>query len=253
MLPTDAEARMGFMTKRPVIGITPGTIAEKNKLSLGQGYVNGILKAGGLAMILPLSDEDSIIERILETTDGILFSGGADIDARYYKEENLKCCGKISPERDRFEISLAKKAIERKMPVLGICRGLQLINVVLGGTLYQDIHTSQTRQNILKHWQEAPDAYPVHDIRIKTGTRLHNIYGTEALGVNSFHHQAVKDAGDSLSIVANTSDGVIEAIEGTGSNFLVAVQWHPEDMWQEYPEHLRIFEAFIQESYHFSM
>lgn len=232
--------------KKPVIGITPGHMRENNKLSLGQGYANGIIKAGGLAVVLPLCAEDGIVESILETVDGILFSGGADIDARSFGEENMKCGGKISPERDSFELLLAKRAIARKMPVLGICRGLQLLNVVLGGTLHQDIHTGQAQGDVLKHWQEAPDWYPVHDIRIKAGSRLHRIYGTEILGVNSFHHQAVKDAGNGLSIVAGSSDGIAEAIEGMGGNFIVAVQWHPEDMWQENPVHLKIFEAFIE-------
>ena len=161
--------------------------------------------------------------------------------------------GKISPERDSFELLLARRAIERKMPVLGICRGLQLINVVLGGTLLQDIYTDCAQGAILKHWQEAPDWYPVHDVRIKAGSRLHGIYGTETLDVNSFHHQAVKDAGNGLSVVAGSSDGITEAIEGTGSNFIVAVQWHPEDMWPENPVHLRIFEALIEEAYTFSV
>jgi putative glutamine amidotransferase len=241
------------MRKRPVIGITPGYMRDINKLSLGQGYSNGVIKAGGLAVILPLYAEDSIIESIMDTADGILFSGGADIDARYFGEENMKCGGKISPERDSFELLLVKKAIDRKMPVLGICRGLQLINTALGGTLHQDIHTGPALGDTLKHWQEAPDWYPVHDIRIKAGSRLQSIYGTETLGVNSFHHQAVKEAGNGLSIVAGSSDGITEAIEGTGSNFIVAVQWHPEDMWQENPVHLRIFEAFIEEAYIFSV
>ncbi len=236
------------MRNRPVIGITPGYMQENNKLYLGQGYVNGVIKAGGLAAVLPLCAEESLAESILDTVDGILFSGGADLDARSFGEENMKCVGKISPERDRFELLLARKAIARKMPVLGICRGLQLLNVVLGGTLHQDIYTSQAQGGILKHWQEAPDWYPIHDIRIKAGSRLHNIYGTETLGVNSFHHQAVKEIGNGLSIVAASSDGITEAIEGTDSNFIVAVQWHPEDMWQENPVHLRIFEAFIAEA-----
>jgi putative glutamine amidotransferase len=241
------------MRKRPVIGLTPGYMPDNNKLSLGQGYVNGVIKAGGLAVILPLCAEDSIIESILETVDGILFSGGADIDARHFGEENMKYGGKISPERDRFELLLVKKAIARKMPILGICRGLQLINIALGGTLHQDIHTGPAHGDTLKHWQEAPDWYPVHDIRIKAGSRLYEIYATETLGVNSFHHQAVKDAGNGLSIVAGSSDGITEAIEGTGSNFIVAVQWHPEDMWQENPAHLRIFEAFIEAAATFSV
>lgn len=240
------------MYKRPVIGITPGFMREGNKLSLGQGYSNGVLKAGALPFILPLGTEDGVIDRILETVDGILFSGGADIDARYFGQENQKCGGEISPERDTFELQLARKAIGLRMPVLGICRGMQVLNVALGGTLFQDIHNGHFQGNLLKHWQEAPDWYPIHDVHIKTGTRLHRIYGTEILGVNSFHHQSVQDPGSGLSFTADSSDGVKEAIEGSGNQFIVAVQWHPEKMWQENPLHLKLFEALAEESDTFS-
>ena len=233
------------MGKRPIIGITPGFLRDKNKLSLGRGYADGVNKAGGLAVILPLVMEDDMLDRIMETVDGILFSGGPDIDARYFKEENLKYGGEISPERDSFELLLAKKAIEQGKAILGICRGMQLLNVALGGTLHQDIYIGHSLGEILKHWQEAPEWYPVHDVRISEGSRLHDIYSSGTLGVNSFHHQAVNEPGSGLSIVARSSDGIIEAVEGSDDHFITAVQWHPELMWQEDPLHLRLFEAFV--------
>lgn len=233
------------MGKRPIIGITPGFMKDKNKLCLGQGYVEGVNKAGGLAFILPIVQNSDMTDRILETVDGILFSGGPDIDARYFGEENLKCGGEILPQRDSFELLLAKKAIEMRKAVLGICRGMQLLNVAMGGTLHQDIHTGRSPENALKHWQEAPEWYPVHDVQIIPGSKLHNIYSSDTLGVNSFHHQAVKETGSSLSIAAKSSDGIIEAVENLDNRFMVAVQWHPELMWQENLLHLKLFEEFV--------
>lgn len=233
------------MDKRPIIGITPGFMRDKNKLCLGQGYVEGINKAGGLAVILSMTHDRETAEQILDTVDGILFSGGPDIDARYFGEENLKCSGEISPQRDRFELLLAKTAIARGKPLLGICRGMQLLNVAMDGTLYQDIHIGRKPEDMLKHWQEAPEWYPVHDIQINPGSKLCSIYGGTALKVNSFHHQAVKAAGNGLSVSANSSDSIIEAVESQDYHFIMGVQWHPELMWQENPLHLKLFEAFI--------
>ncbi len=233
------------MRKRPIIGITPGFIRDKNKVCLGQGYIEGVNKAGGLAVILPLVLEDDMADRILETVDGILFSGGPDIDAKYFGEENMKDCGEISPERDSLELLLAKKAIEKRKPVFGICRGMQLLNVALGGSLYQDIHAGRNSGDVLKHWQEAPGWYPVHNVKIIEGSRLQHIYRTGTLGVNSYHHQAVRDAGSGLSIVAKSSDGVIEAVESSDNHFIAAVQWHPEIMWQKNTLHLKLFEEFV--------
>ena len=233
------------MGKRPIIGVTPGFMRDKNKLCLGQGYAEGINKAGGLAVILPLILEGDMADRILETFDGFLFSGGPDVDARYFGEENLKCGGEISPQRDRFELLLAKRAIERKKAILGICRGMQLINVAMGGTLYQDIHIGHGPEEVLKHWQEAPEWYAVHDVQLSADSRLQSIYNTGTLGVNSYHHQAVKAIGNGLYPTAKTSDGIIEAVESINNHFITAVQWHPELMWQEDPLHLRLFEAFV--------
>lgn len=234
------------MGKRPIIGITPGFMRDKNKLSLGQGYIEGVNKAGGLAVILPLVLENDMADRILETVDGILFSGGPDIDARYFGEENLKYGGEISPERDILELLLAKRAIEHGKPVLGICRGMQLLNVAMGGTLHQDIYIGRSQGDLLKHWQEAPEWYPVHDVQVEQQSRLYSIYNTKSIGVNSYHHQAVKMPGTGLAIAASSSDGIIEALENnTSDNFITAVQWHPELMWQENPVHLKLFEAFV--------
>lgn len=233
------------MGNRPLIGITPGFMRDKNKLCLGQGYVDGINRAGGLALILPLHMEGDMADQILDTVDGILFSGGPDIDARYFGEENLKYGGEISPQRDNLELLLAKKAIEQGKVLLGICRGMQLLNVAMGGSLHQDIHIGHNPGEIIKHWQEAPEWYPVHDVRTEESSRLYKIYNAGTMGVNSYHHQAVKEVGRGLSIAARTSDGIIEAVEDSDKHFILGVQWHPELMWQEDPSQLKLFEAFV--------
>jgi len=239
------------MGRRPIIGITPCYHRDKDHLYLAQGYMEGVGRAGGLGMILPLTLEGDMPERIMETCDGFLFAGGPDIDARYFGEENLKCTGEISPQRDRLELLLAKKALERSKPMLGICRGVQLLNVALGGTLLQDIHQdtdskgNEGASTVLKHWQEAPGWYPVHEVQISPGSMLHQIYGNSTLSVNSYHHQAVRGTGRGLKISARSSDGIIEAAESSDSRFITAVQWHPELMWKEEPLHLKLFEAFV--------
>ena len=233
------------MEKRPIIGVTPGFMREANRLFAVRGYVEGVNEAGGLAFILPLILDDDMACRIIESVDGILFAGGPDIDARYFGEENLKYGGEISPERDRAELLLAGKAIAAEVPILGICRGVQLINTALGGTLYQDIDADRGSGKPLKHRQEAPGWFPVHDVRIEEGSRLFDIYHTNLLGVNSFHHQAVKDVGRGLAVAAASSDGITEAVERSGNQFILGVQWHPELMWRETPVHLKLFEAFV--------
>lgn len=234
------------MAARPLIGITPGYAGDRDRIYTARGYVEGVNNAGGLAVLLPLELENEMLEEVLDRFDGFLLAGGADIDARYFGEENRKFNGEISPHRDALEIKLAKAVIERDKPLLAICRGVQILNVALGGTLYQDIHFQIKERELLKHWQEAPDWYPVHDVKLSRDTKLRSFFRKESLGVNSFHHQAVKDAGKGLKITAASSDGIIEALEHESHRFAVGVQWHPELMWREDREHLKLFEAFVR-------
>ncbi len=233
------------MGVRPVIGITPGYSSDKDRLYIGKGYIDGINMAGGLAVLMPLSEDEEIIGRLLETCQGVLLPGGADIDAFHYGEANLKANGEISPHRDRMELAVARKALELGKPIFGICRGIQVLNVALGGTLYQDIYSQNKDIEMLKHWQEAPDWYPVHEVAICRDTYIWDCFKRDKVRVNSYHHQAVKGLGKGLEITAASPDGVIEAIEYRGSTFAVGVQWHPETMWQADKEFLRLFEGFV--------
>ena len=232
--------------KRPLIGVTPGYSAENNRLYIGDGYFGAVNKAGGLAVLLPLSQDMQVLAELPERCDGFLLSGGPDIDARYFGEPNLKCNGEISPLRDKLEIFIAKKALELEKPILGICRGIQVLNAALGGSLYQDIYTQINGRELLKHMQAAPGWYPIHEIRIERDAKLWKCFGREKLGVNSFHHQSVRSAGKGLRITAVSEDGIVEAIEHESRIFTVGVQWHPELMWQEDPEALKLFEALVR-------
>ncbi len=234
------------MEKRPLIGIVPGYDMERGRLYTPEGYMDGITCAGGLPCILPLELAPGMAEQIIEACDGFLFTGGPDIDARAFGEENRKCQGSISPGRDKLELELARLAVRENKPALGICRGVQLLNTAMGGTLHQDIYSGSSAKLMLKHWQEAPDWYPVHDVTISRGSMLHKIFGTDSLPVNSYHHQAVNVPADGLIVTAKASDDVVEALECAKGQFIVGVQWHPETMWRNVSIHLKLFEAFVE-------
>lgn len=234
------------MDKRPVIGVMPGYDRDKDRLYTAAGYMGGVAMAGGLPFLLPLELNEGMAEQILDRCDGFLFTGGPDIDARVFGEENLKCQGGISPRRDELELELAKLAVLDGKAILGICRGIQLINVVMGGSLHQDIYQGRDPGTMLKHWQEAPDWYPVHDVKIERGSKLYQIIGTDRLAVNSYHHQAVKECGRGLAVTARTSDGIIEAVESTDDRFITGVQWHPELMWRNDIQQIKLFAALVE-------
>lgn len=234
------------MKDMPLIGITPGYISDNNRLFIGNGYVNGVNKAGGFAVLLPLTDEKLLLEQAISQCDGFLLSGGPDIDASTYGELNYNFNGEISPYRDKMDISIAKMAVEQGKPVLGICRGMQVLNIALGGTLYQDIHSQIKDRDLIKHSQEAPKWHPIHDISIEKNSRLWHIFNKDCISVNSFHHQAVKDVGSRLKVTAVSPDGIIEAVEHESHIFAVGVQCHPEIMWQENEEILKLFRAFVR-------
>lgn len=234
--------------RKPKIGITPNYDYEKDVISINRGYCDAIQKSGGLGIILPLNEDMDFLQSIIQECDGFLLSGGSDVDAKYYGEVNLPVNGRISPIRDRVELFIAKKAIEDNKPVMGICRGIQIMNVAMGGSLYQDIYSQIKDKEILKHFQDAPKWYPTHEIYIEKGSRVREIMGLERLEVNSFHHQAVKDLAPGMKATSRTYDGIIESIEYSGHRFAIGVQWHPELMWQRDPVFLNLFAELVDEA-----
>lgn len=209
---------------------------EGAKCTLNMEYARAVEKSGGLPFVLPLTADEKQLDKYLSLADGLLLSGGGDVDPSFYGEERQPQCGEASKIRDEMEITLCRKAVERGIPVLGICRGVQVMNIALGGTLYQHI------ENHARH--DLPRE-PVHTAVIERGTRLHAILGVDTVGVNSRHHQAVKDVAEGLIISARAEDGTAEAAEMPGDYFFLGVQWHPEGLYDHYDDMKKIFAAFV--------
>lgn len=210
--------------KAPVIGIS-GNFREGD-CTLAQGYYMSVLEAGGTPVVIPSYDNEKALVSILDTLDGLVLSGGADIDPDYLGEEPLDCIS-VNPRRDAQELMLVRLAVERQIPILGICRGIQMLTAALGGKLYQDIKTQHGRPCI-EHSQTIARGLPSHDVKIEKDSLLHSLMGTETLAVNSFHHQAVKEVPQGFRVTAMSEDGIIEGMESTTFRPILGVQWHPE-------------------------
>jgi putative glutamine amidotransferase len=234
------------MPHKPLIGITPGYDYDKNMLFAKNGYYNAICESGGIPVILPVIQEQSILEELTERLDGFLLCGGPDLDARCFGEYNLPYTDEISPYRDGLEIYVSKRAVELVKPIFGICRGIQVLNAALGGTIYQDIYAQVPERQLIRHSQKAPVWYPTHKACIEKDSRLLGFLGKGCLDVNSFHHQAVRDVAPRFHVAACAEDGMIEAIEHDNHPFVVGVQWHPELMWQKDRSFLRLFEELVK-------
>lgn len=231
--------------KKPLIGILPLYDSIKKSIWMYPGYPQGITAAGGIPVILSILNCDEDIEAIADRLDGFVFSGGQDVDPRYYGEALLKYSDEIYPPRDQLELRLLRAVMDRDKPILGVCRGLQLINVALGGTLYQDINKQVKRDLPIQHFQQNNYEYPVHEVNIETDSRLYEIIGTETIRVNSMHHQAIARLAPQLIAAAASGDGLVEAVEIRNLSFGLAVQWHPEFLWQQDENTLKILQAFV--------
>lgn len=227
--------------KKVVIGVSCG---EKDDIQFPAQYVNddyvdAIVKAGGIPVLLPICDK-SAIDGQLDILDGVIMSGGVDMNPLFYNDTYHEKQGISSYRRDVYDLALLKKCIERKMPVLGICRGMQGMNVAFGGTLYQD---NQEAGSVNEHTQKERKQYPIHSINIGKGSFLYSVLGNKYL-VNSFHHQSVKDLGEGLVITAKASDGIVEGIEHKELKCF-GVQFHPEMMHNDDEGMQNIFNHFI--------
>ncbi len=216
---------------------------KRDQYYVTNSNIQAIVKAGGIPILIPYQPKEQVF-RILEGLDALMIPGGDDVDPGRYGENPIVQCGDIDPHWDELDLWAAGFALERNMPILAICRGCQVLNVALGGTLIQDI-PSQIKDPI-KHAQKAPRWYATHDIMVQSASLLGGIWQNDPKRVNSYHHQAIAKVGQSLRIVASAPDGVIEAIEGTEHRFVLGVQWHPELMTDHYPVASRIFRRFIQ-------
>jgi putative glutamine amidotransferase len=230
------------MTRRPVIGLTSDVRVEKRAIGfVFRSYVECIEDAGGLPLQIPPLSDPAPIPQILDVVDGVVIVGGEDIDPRHYGEEPLATHRPLPREREEFDLALARALLDSDLPVLGICYGCQLLAVVSGGALHQDIRT-QVR-GAVEHAGAFPDL-PSHEIEIASGSRLRAILGADRAVVNSAHHQAPRDVGAGLVVTATAPDGVIEGFEAKGPRFLVGVEWHP-DLMRDAPAQRRLFEALV--------
>ncbi|NLN18574.1 MAG: gamma-glutamyl-gamma-aminobutyrate hydrolase family protein [Firmicutes bacterium] len=212
----------------------------------GLSYVAALEGAGGSVMVVPPRTGEETLSTLCKMADAILLPGGNDVDPAHYGEEPCPANGRVEPEVDAVDLYLARYALQHGKPVLGICRGCQVLNVAAGGTLYQDLPSQWGGGFVLQHRQQAPRWHASHHVEIDPDSLLAGILGETKLRVNSFHHQAVRSCGPGMRVVAQASDGVVEAIEGVEATFALGVQWHPEGMLRHHPLQRRLFEAFIQ-------
>lgn len=229
---------------KPVIGLTPLYDTENEKLWMRPNYLEAIDAAGGIPVVLPLTRGDDDIASLARLCDGFLFTGGPDVHPSLFGEETLRFCGSINERRDTLEIGLLREVLRLDKPVFGICRGIQLINVALGGSLYQDI-PAQMQGLPIAHCQEPPFTVPVHSVAIEPESPLAEITGKTELMVNSMHHQAVKELAPSLRCAARSKDGLVEAVYLSEKKFVLAVQWHPEYLWKSYQVHQKMLQEFV--------
>jgi putative glutamine amidotransferase len=243
---------------RPLIGITCSRVigGAWGLYSLGHfmdytfdEYSRAIQYGGGAPLLIPVAQNRDTLRTILDRLDGLLLSGGPDINPRFYGEQPLAGLGEIDEDLDRMELETAGMALQKDLPILAICRGIQVLNVSLGGTLYQDI-PAQVQESI-NHTQKADKRINTHSISIEAKTSLYRIFRRKEIWVNGKHHQAIKDLAPGLIVSAKASDGIIEAVEHHKKKFAMGVQWHPEGTWRDDPYSQKLFRAFVQASLHY--
>lgn len=222
------------------------------QVNLSEYYYKGIEYVEGLPVLIPILNDENI-EFFINNVDGLLLSGGHDIDPTYYGKDPIIGLGSLMPNRDRFEIKLVKLAIEKGIPIFGICRGIQVLNVAMGGTLYQNIDSQINDKVIIKHSQSAPAWLGTHNVQIENNTRLKKIVNVNKLFVNSFHHQAINTLGKGFIVNAISPDGLIEGIEYIKGTFAMGLQCHPELMWEKNDKIKAIFERFVKEALNYKL
>lgn len=239
--------------KKPLIGISAGVLVDQGGMFPGykrdyvnEDYITAVSENGGIPVILPLLDDPADIDRQVAALDGLILSGGHDVDPSSYNHDPLDKLGDTSLRRDAFDLNLIRSAKQRQLPILGICRGTQILNVYHGGTLYQDL--SYRDAPTIRHWQATNSAQVTHAVRIDQHSRLFTILKQATVRVNSFHHQIMATIGEGFHVVATASDNVPEAIEADGDHIMMGVQWHPEMLTQSQPLMNALFSHFIQQT-----
>ncbi len=234
------------MSRLPLIGVSTSITVGKHpeRAYVNSAYLHAIQQAGGVPVPLPPQLSAAALERIAGELGGLLLTGGGDVDPARYGESPHPTVYEVAPARDTLETSAIHFALERGLPVLAVCRGIQVLNVALGGTLFQDVGTEPGTQ--LQHSQTEPRDQPTHKVKIEPRSRLARILGADEIEVNSMHHQAVKALGRNLTAVAWAPDQIIEGVEDTDpSRFVLGVEWHPEELVGHSEPARRLFAALI--------
>jgi putative glutamine amidotransferase len=238
---------------RPLIGI-PLRAGVRGELKRpvyysNQSYIHAVEQAGGIPILLPIMEEMANLHTVLPRLDGLLLSGGQDIHPGNYDEDVLDVVDDIDPQLDEMEFTLARWAWHEDVPTLGICRGMQLLNVALGGSLYQDLATQYAAEKQLQHanWK-LPRNQIAHMVSVMPASRMEQVLGTHKVSVNSLHHQAIKKPGKGVVVSGWAEDGVAELIEVAERTFMLGTQCHPEELYRKHPEWLNLFSAFVEAS-----
>ena len=237
--------------ENPIIGVFADTMScnkggfgDVTRQYINAAYISAVEDAGAVPFIIPVSSDLEKTKKLIDLCDGLLFPGGEDIDPGYYGENPHKNLGEIRPEVDKFLFHSLLYALEQRKPALGICKGMQMMAVAMGGSLYQDIYSQREEETFL-HRQSRRRTYGVHQVQIDKDSRLFQILETEQIATNSMHHQSVRTLGKGLRLSAHTEDGIVEAVESLDGR-LIGVQWHPEEMVSESEAMKRLFQNLVQ-------
>ena len=227
--------------KKPMIGVLPLVDVQRESLWMLPNYMDAVTASGGLPIMLPLTANPAELEQLCALCDGFLFTGGQDVDPTLYGAEKLPECGELSRERDAMEARLLRLAMAARKPIFGICRGIQVMNAALGGTLYQDLPSQHPSQ--VRHVMTRPYDAQIHTVTLSGS--LAELLGTAEMGVNSLHHQAVRDIAPGMEVMAVAPDGIVEGMRLRNYPFLWAVQWHPEFSFRTDARSRKLFAAFL--------
>lgn len=242
------------MSAYPVIGVSGSVNAKETEHFLLRSYFSAIIDAGAIPLMLSPDMDDDMIDVCLKRLDGLFLAGGNDIAPECFGAQPVEELGEVNPLRDQLEMKLIPRAFAMNMPVLGICRGVQIMNVAMGGTLWQDLpsqYRTQDGRPPIAHRQTCPDFYPSHSVSIDKDSNLQSLLSAQKIQVNSFHHQAVADVAPEMRASAYAPDGVIEAIEHPFHPFFLGVQWHPERYYDRIQNAKDLFHAFAHAAAHY--
>lgn len=234
---------------KPIIGVIPLYDEKKESIWMLPAYLEGLSRAGAVPIILPLNAGEKELEQLNSIVDGYLMTGGHDVSPSLYGEEKRKNCGGLCQQRDAMEKLIYNFAVSDNKPLLGICRGIQLINVLEGGNLYQDIPTEYKGIGQVEHHMNPPYDRTVHSVAIEKDSPLYELLKKQHISVNSYHHQGIKEIGKKLKIMAVSEDGLVEGLYRPDSRFIWGIQWHPEFIYNKDKDQFKIFEAFISACY----